>query len=194
MRALPLQTGLVGVRAAVAVGNEGRGLADQDTKTTPPVKDDIRKGAMRTAKRFALPLVIVGLLLGGGVGCAPRQGEPPEPREEPEPVVSVTARTPSPYPSVADASGVARDVVIARCDLQAGDAVASGTVVNTAMRPADFAITIIWLPLDSADPVAVASTTVPAVERAATVAWSITTVIPDQAGRCAVNARRGELR
>ena len=147
---------------------------------------------MSTAKRLALPLVLAAVL-GAAVGCAPQRGEPPEPREPPDPVVSVTARTPSPSPSATEATGVARDVTVLRCDLKAGQAVASGTVVNTAMRPADFAITITWMPADASGPVAVGSTTVPAVERAATVPWTITTTLPDRARHCSVNARRGEL-
>ena len=147
---------------------------------------------MTTAKRLAPPLVIA-TFLAGVVGCAAQRGQPPEPREPPDPVESVTARTPSPSPSVAEETGVSRDVVIVRCDVKAGQAVASGTVVNTAMRPADFAITIIWLLNTSAEPVALASTTVPAVERAATVPWFITTTLPDRAERCIAHARRGEL-
>ena len=149
---------------------------------------------MTTAKRFALPLMTAAILLVGVLGCAAQGGQQPEPREPPEPVGSVTVRTPSPSPSVAEETGVARDVVIIRCDVKAGEAVAAGTVVNTTLRPADFAITIIWLPESSLNPVAVASTTVPAVDRAATVPWSITTTLPDRAERCVAHARRGEMR
>jgi hypothetical protein len=151
---------------------------------------------MSTATRLAPPVMTAAGLLIAVVGCtATRGSDSPEPREPPEPVVSVTAATPtaSPAPSPGDATGIAGDVVIVRCDLKAGRAVASGTVVNTARQPADFAITITWLPDNSVDPIAAASTTVPAVERAATVQWSITTTLPDRAERCAVNARRGEV-
>lgn len=143
-------------------------------------------------KRLTLPLLIAATVLGLVSCTPPDQGS--EPLEPPEPVVSETARTPSPAPSAADPSGVARDVVVLRCDVKAGAAVASGTVVNTASRTADFAITISWLPPNSADPIAMESTTVPAVKRAATVSWSLTTTLPDRAARCSVIARRGELR
>ena len=148
---------------------------------------------MATAKRLALALVVAATVLGAVVGCASQRDEPPEPREPPEPVVSVTARTPSPSPTATEVTGVARDVTVLRCDLKAGQAVASGSVVNTAMRPADFAITITWLPDKASEPVAVGSTTVPAVERGATVPWTITTTLPNRAGHCTVHARRGEL-
>lgn len=137
--------------------------------------------------RMALPWVTAATLLSTLGACAPQPGQGPEPS------TSAGERMPSPYPLVADAAGVAKDVVIVRCDLKAGEVVASGTVVNTAEKAADFAISIIWLPGNSADPIGVASTTVPAVESAATVEWSVAAILLNDADRCAVNARRGSL-
>lgn len=134
-------------------------------------------------------LLVAGLLAGPILaGCSPDQAP------DPTPSPSVTEREPTPLPSMdGKTRGVVKDVELALCELEAGGVKAKGTVTNSTKKPADFAITIAWLPNNSADPVGVASTTVAGLAAGQSTEWSITTTLVDKADRCAVNARRGTL-
>jgi hypothetical protein len=123
----------------------------------------------------------------GLVGCTPA-GDP-----VPAPTAIATERTPAPPPTVARAKGVVKDTRLENCELGAGEATASGTVVNSSKKRADFAITIAWMPNNSSDPVGVASTTLTDVSAGEVASWSITTTLIGKADRCAINARRGTL-
>jgi hypothetical protein len=111
----------------------------------------------------------------------------------PAPTAIATERTPSPLPKVTRAKGVVKDTRLESCELGTGEATASGTVVNSSKKRADFAITIAWMPNNSSDPVGVASTTLTDVPAGEVASWSITTTLIGNADRCAINARRGTL-
>jgi hypothetical protein len=123
----------------------------------------------------------------GLAGCTPADDPVPAP------TAIATERTPSPLPTLARAKGVVKDTRLESCELGAGEARASGTVVNTTKKRADFAITIAWMPDNSSDPVGVASTTLTDVPAGEVASWSITTTLIGKADRCAINARRGNL-
>jgi hypothetical protein len=123
----------------------------------------------------------------GLAGCTPADDPVPAP------TAIATERTPSPLPTLARAKGVVKDTRLESCELGAGEATASGTVVNTTKKRADFAITIAWMPDNSSDPVGVASTTLTDVPAGEVASWSITTTLIGKADRCAINARRGNL-
>jgi hypothetical protein len=123
----------------------------------------------------------------GLAGCIPADDPVPTP------TAIATERTPSPLPTVARARGVVKDTKLESCELGPGEATASGTVVNASKKRADFAITIAWLPNNSANPVGVASTTLTDVPPGEVASWSITTTLIGKADRCSINARRGTL-
>ena len=139
--------------------------------------------------RVRATVVLTALVLAAGlVGCTPADDPVPFP------TAIATDRTPSPLPSVARAKGVVTDTKLESCELGAGEATASGTVVNSSKKPADFAITIAWMPNNSSDPVGVASTTLTDVPAGEVANWSISTTLIGNADRCAIHARRGTLR
>jgi hypothetical protein len=140
-----------------------------------------------TARVGAAPALAALVVAAGLVGCTPAD-EP-----VPAPTAIATERTPSPLPKVARAKGVVKDTKLESCELGAGEATASGTVVNSSKKRADFAITIAWMPNNSSDPVGVASTTLTDVPAGEVASWSITTTLIGKADRCVINARRGTL-
>ena len=106
-----------------------------------------------TARVGAAAALAALVVAAGLAGCTPADDPVPAP------TANATERTPLPLPTVARAKGVVKDTKLVSCKLGAGEATASGTVVNSSKKRADFAITIAWMPNNSSDPVGVASTT-----------------------------------
>lgn len=129
-----------------------------------------------TATRRTAGYVVATLLAGSGLtGCAPEPG----------------ATSAPPPAGSSSSSGAAEDVKLEACDLASGRAVATGVLVNPASRQADFAVTVTWMPAKGDDPIAEASTTVPAVKGETSATWSVTTSLSRKADRCMVRAQRG---
>lgn len=140
----------------------------------------------RAAATAAVVLVSAGLL----AACS---DEP-----EPEPTTSATPTVPEsvtePFADLDEGwQGVLRDVTVAACPTAAGDVVAKGTVLNSAAEPRDITILASWLAPGTSDPLLQLEQTLEDVPAGETRDWSVSGLLPAEAGQCIVGARSGTL-
>ncbi|MHA7861938.1 hypothetical protein ACX1DX_11255 [Tessaracoccus sp. Y36] len=90
----------------------------------------------------------------------------------------------------AEEAGIASDVKLEECGLEAGPVKASGTVTNTADEARDLVVAVIWLGKDgSGSSLSVKVFQEGAVPAGETLDFTLETEIPDAASRCVLNAR-----
>lgn len=140
------------------------------------------------AAAIAIAVVIgTGLVSGCGDDSEADDGTPTPSPTAPETVAE-------PFADLEEGwQGVLRDVTVEACPTAAGDAVARGTVLNSATETRDITVLASWLAPGTSDPLLQLQTTLQDVPAGETKDWSVSGALPSDAGQCIVGARSGHL-
>lgn len=145
------------------------------------------------ARRSVALLACATVALGGLAGCSNKDGDA---QSSPSATAPTVASAPLPKEPTFNKTpvGAVADVKVTECGLEKGNQTAKLELVNSAKKPRDYSIMVIWLKNDSGTPLGSGLVKQEAAAPGKKMELTAKAKVVDQADRCVLRVLAGDLK